>query len=174
MGLQIIRATDDQLTAIYSIMALAGEHMHRALNLSHWHPFPGTEPFIKRLGGHDVYAVYDENLLVGTFNISTIPEPYYTEDMSDYWIDASADATYFSGFALLPSHQQMGIGTYCMAFVDKIVKENTNHRYIRFDAVASHPKLVNFYSRLGYQKRGELPVKHLKVMCFEKDLQADS
>ena len=170
MDIKIERASTDQLTAVYSIMALAGEHMHRALNLSHWHPFPGTDRFIPRIEGHDVYGVYDDTLLVGTFNISTIPEPYYLEDMSAYWMDVSAPATYFSAFALLPSHQQMGIGSHCMAFVDKIVKEKTDHRYIRFDGVASHPKLLHFYSRLGYEKRGELPVNNTAVMCFEKDL----
>lgn len=170
MTIRIERATDDQLTAVYSIMALAGEHMHRALDLSHWHPFPGTDRFIPRLKGHDVYVVYEGDLLVGTFNISTIPEPYYTNDMSDYWMDVSADATYFSAFALLPSHQQKGIGTQCMAFVDKTVKEQTDHQYVRFDAVANHKKLIHFYSRLGYEQRGELPVRDTAVMCFEKDL----
>lgn len=173
MKIRIERATDDQYTAIYSVMALAGEHMHRALNLSHWHPFPGTDRFIPRLEGRNLYVVYADKLLVGTFNISNIPEPYYTDDMSAYWQDIAADATYFSGFALLPSHQQMGIGTQCMEFVDKTVKETTDHRYIRFDAVASHKKLLQFYTRLGYEQRGELPVGKVAVMCFEKDLQKE-
>lgn len=167
----IKQASEDQFPALYGVMALAGEHMHRALNLSHWHPFPPSDRFVSRLEGRDIYAVYDDRLLIGTFNISTIPEPYYHEDMSDYWMDQTAPASYFSGFGLLPSHQQKGIGTICMAFVDKTVREQTNHRYIRFDAVANHAKLLHFYSRLGYQQRGELPVANTAVMCFEKDLQ---
>lgn len=174
MDIKITRAQDDQINAIYSIMALAGEHMHRALNLSHWHPFPGTERFVERLDGHDIYVVYADDLLIGTFNLNTIGEPYYLDDMSDYWIDTAADATYFSAFALLPSHQQMGIGTQCMAFVDQTVQSNTNHRYVRFDGVANHSKLMKFYSRLGYEKRGELPVHNTSVMCFEKDLSKNS
>lgn len=170
MKIRIEHAEVDQLNAIYSIMALAGEHMHRALKLSHWHPFPGTEKLLPRFERRDVYAVYADDLLVGTFNISTIPEPYYLEDMSDYWMDATADATYFSAFALLPSHQQQGIGTRCMAFVDQTVKTQTDHRYLRFDAVANHKKLIHFYSRLGYEQRGVLPVRNTTVMCFEKDL----
>lgn len=174
MNITIKRADDDQFKALYSVMALAGEHMHRILKLSHWHPFPDSERFVKRLAGRDVYAVYADDLLIGTFNLSTLPEPYYLDDMSNYWIDCLAEATYFSGFALLPSHQQMGIGTQCMAFADKIVKTETNHRYIRFDGVANHTKLLQFYSRLGYEKRGELPVGSVSVMCFEKDLGTKS
>ncbi len=171
MDIRIERTNADQIKAVYSIMALAGEHMHRVLQLSHWHPFPGTERFIPRFEGHDIYGVYADDLLVGTFNVSTNPEPYYTDDMSAYWMDVKADATYFSGFALLPSHQQMGIGTQCMAFVDKTVREQINHRYVRFDAVANHSKLIHFYTRLGYEQRGELAVRNAAVMCFEKDLQ---
>lgn len=174
MNIKIERATTDQLTAVYSLMALAGEHMHRVLKLSHWHPFPGTDRFIPRIEGHEIYVVYTEELLVGTFNISTIPEPYFLDDMSAYWMDNSAPATYFSGFGILPSHQQMGIGTQCMAFADNIIREQTDHRYVRFDGVATHAKLLHFYSRLGYEKRGEIPVKNTAVMCFEKDLYKNS
>ena len=98
MNITIQPVEQDQLKAVYSIMALAGENMHRVLKLSHWHPFPDTEPFIRRLEGHAVYGVFDDELLIGTFNLSTIPEPYYLEDMSDYWMDTSSPATYFSAF----------------------------------------------------------------------------
>lgn len=84
MNIRIQRAEKDQLTAVYSIMALAGEHMHRVLKLSHWHPFPGTDRFIQRLDDHDVYGVYVEDLLVGTFNMSIHPEPYYLDDMAAF------------------------------------------------------------------------------------------
>jgi GNAT superfamily N-acetyltransferase len=174
VNIKIERANNDQSTAVYSILAIAGEHMHRVLNLSHWYPFPGTEHFIPRLEDRDIYVVYADEFLVGTFNISTKPEPYYLDDMSAYWMEPSAVATYFSGFAILPSHQQMGIGTQCMTFVDQFVKEQTSHRYIRFDGVANHPKLLHFYARLGYEERGELPVKNTAVMCFEKYLYNDN
>ncbi len=59
-GIRLERATAEQFTAIYGIMALAGEHMHRVLGLSHWYPFPPTERYLPHLEGREVYAVYAE------------------------------------------------------------------------------------------------------------------
>ena len=43
LNLSLRPATTDQFTALYAILALAGEHMHRALDLSYWHPFPSSD-----------------------------------------------------------------------------------------------------------------------------------
>lgn len=169
MSLSIRAAKSDELTAHYAIMALAGEHMHRVLGLSHWHPFPPSDRFIARIQGHEVFGVYEDDLMAGTFNISTIPEPYYRDDMSAFWRDASAPAMYFSGFALLPAFQQQRIGSWCMAQMEEMVQARGYQR-VRFDAVFQHKKLLHFYTRLGYRPCGELPVREgVSVMCFEKE-----
>lgn len=167
MNLEIKPATQDQYTAIYSIMALAGEHMHRVLGLSHWHPFLSSDRFIERIDDHEVFGVYADDLLVGTFNISTIPEPYYLEDMSDYWSRLDIPSMYFSAFALLPSHQQMGIGSWVMQEMDELVKAR-DFAQVRFDGVNTHEKLKGFYRKNGYQERGVLDLGRAQVMCFEK------
>jgi GNAT superfamily N-acetyltransferase len=168
MVLSIQPASEQQYTTLYGIMALAGEHMHRVLNLSHWYPFPNSDWFVKHCEGRNVYAVYQDELLVGTFMLSEKGEPYYTDDMSAYWRDASAPSLYFSAFALLPAFQQQGIGSWVMGEMDKMVVAQ-GHERVRFDAVANHPKLLYFYSRLGYRQCGELPVRNTAVMCYEKE-----
>ena len=167
MSLRIEKAEANQYTSLYGIMALAGEHMHRVLGLSHWYPFGASDWYIRHCEGRIVYAVYQDDFLAGTFMLSTLPERYYTDDMSEYWHDIHARSLYFSAFALLPSCQQQGIGTWVMGEMDKMVQVQ-NYPYVRFDGVASHPKLIHFYSRLGYRKCGELPVGNQSVMCFEK------
>lgn len=168
MTLTIRSAQPNEYTAHYAIMALAGEHMHRVLGLSHWHPFLSSVQFTERVAGREVFGVYSEALLVGTFNISTLPEPYYLDDMSTFWQDAAAPAMYFSAFALLPTFQQQGIGSWCMRQMDAMVQAR-GYQYVRFDAVFQHKKLLHFYTRLGYQPCGELTVREgVSVMCFEK------
>lgn len=167
MKLSLNIASPEQYTSLYGIMALAGEHMHRVLGLSHWYPFPSSERFIARLDGREIFGVYADQILVGTFNISTIPEPYYLEDMSDYWTHTDIPPMYFSGFALLPSYQQQGIGTWCLQEMDKMVQER-GFKQVRFDAVNTHEKLKHFYRRSGYQECGVLDLGHAAVMCFEK------
>lgn len=169
MELRIESAVDEQYTALISILAIAGEHMHRVLGLSHWYPFPTSDKMLPRFQGRDIQAVYADDYLVGTFSVGYLPEPYYLEDMSVYWQDTSAKAMYFSGFALLPSYQQQGIGTQCMEFAENLIRAQ-NIAYMRFDAVANHPKLFHFYSRLGFRQCGILPVGKQSVMCFEKAL----
>ena len=161
-------AAPHQYPAIYGIMALAGEQMHRVLKLSHWHPFPPTEEFIAHLEGRMVYAVFIGDFLVGTFNLGTVAVPDYQVDMSAYWQDASAEAMFFSSLALLPAFQQQGIGTWCMAQADRIAQEQ-GFRYMRFYALASHEKLMRFYTRLGYRQCGVLQRGDFRIMIFEKD-----
>ncbi|MGJ3239922.1 MAG: GNAT family N-acetyltransferase [Anaerolineae bacterium] len=160
-------ADESQYQALYGIMALAGEHMHRVWGLSHWHPFPPSDRFIAHFEGKEVFGIYEGSLLVGTFNISTQPEPYYPEDMSAYWSRLDLESMYFSAFALLPSHQQKGIGSWCMAHVDRMVQER-GFPQVRFDAVNTHPRLKTFYRKNGYQERGVLDLGRAQVMCFEK------
>lgn len=167
MNLSLQNADEEQYNAVYSIMALAGEHMHRVLGLSHWHPFLSSEQFAERLEGRDVFGVYSDDLLVGTFNLSTLPEPYYLEDMSEYWSHLDMPTIYFSAFALLPAYQQNGIGSWCMQNVDKMVQER-GFEQVRFDGVNTHEKLKSFYRKNGYQERGVLDLGRAQVMCFEK------
>lgn len=165
LSLQIVN--EEQYNAIYSIMALAGEHMHRVLGLSHWHPFISSERFAEHLKDKEVFGVYSDELLIGTFNISTMPEPYYLDDMSEYWSRLDMPTMYFSAFALLPAYQQSGIGSWCMQNVDKMVRER-GFEQLRFDGVNTHEKLKGFYRKNGYQERGVLDLGRAQVMCFEK------
>lgn len=123
--------------ALYGIMALAGEHMHRVLGLSHWHPFPPSNWFIKHCEGKEVFVVYEDEILIGTFNISTIPESYYLDDMSDYWTHFDIPSMYFSAFGILPAYQQQGIGSWVMSQVDKMVQER-GYEQVRFDGVDTY------------------------------------
>jgi len=165
--LSLQSATAEQYTTLHGIMALAGEHMHRVLGLSHWYPFPASDWFVKHCEGKEVFGIYADNILVGTFNISTQPEPYYLEDMSDYWSCVDVPSMYFSAFGILPAYQQQGIGSWTMAQVDKMIQER-GFEQVRFDAVNTHPKLKGFYLKNGYQACGVLDLGHAQVMCFEK------
>ncbi len=167
MNLEIKPATKEQYPSLYGIMALAGEHMHRVLGLSHWYPFPSSDRFIEHFDGKEVFGVYADELLVGTFNISTIPEPYYLEDMSGYWSRLDIPSMYFSAFALLPSYQQLGIGSWVLQEMDAMVKAR-DFAQVRFDGVNTHEKLKGFYRKNGYQERGVLDLGRAQVMCFEK------
>jgi len=162
--LRLELATENDIPAHYSILALCGEHMHRAQGMSHWYPFPDVDAIRRMAKDRNTYAVLNGNLLVGTMNLATIPLPY---DDGSQWDDASLSAYYFGGFGVLPSHWGQGIGTWCMAQVDQLTQAAGFDR-VRFDAVESNTKVNLFYERLGYIKQGVLAVGAQRVVCYEK------
>ncbi len=111
------------------------------------------------------------DLLVGTFNLGTMPEPYYLDDMSDYWQNLPRPPCISAVLRCCPRTSSRESESWCMAQADRIVQERGYH-YLRFDGVAHHERLMRFYSRLGYRPCGLLPVyEDISVMCFEKALQ---
>lgn len=162
-------AVPDQYAAVYSVLALAGEHMLRVLGMDHWHPFPPSTQFIQTMMKRQTYVIYENDVLVGTFGLSDHPESYYPADMTGYWAQPQAEAMYFTAFALLPGHQQQGIGRWSFGEMARIVKAQ-GHDLVRFDAVAHHEKLLGFYDTLGCLRRGTLDLGQVRVMLYEKVL----
>ncbi len=138
--------------------------MHRAQDMQHWYPFMPLEIFYKRVEGRDVFGVLSDTLLVATFNIG--PERFSYDDGS-VWTDADANALYFSGFGVLPSHWGQGIGRWVMAQVEQLAAER-GYDLLRFDGVSSNIKLLAFYDSLGYIRQGLISLGSVSVMCYEK------
>ena len=164
MKLSIKRMQADDLPALYGILSLCGEHMYRVQGLDHWYPFTTMEWFVEELLSKRYYGVFSDAMLVGTFTLSETPPVY---DISRYWADPQARAMYFIAFAILPSHQGQGIGTWCLNQVDEMMHRN-RHPYLRFDAEARNKPLLRYYEKLGYENRGLLESSWGKVVFFEK------
>lgn len=157
-------AADTDLAALVAILALAGEHMHRVQDMSHWYPFPPTERYEERAEGRQTYAVDAEGVLVATFDLSTRPERYHRMDQ---WPDGDVLAVYFGGFAVLPAFWGRGIGAAVVDAAEGIAAA-AGHRHFRFDAVASNRKLVEWYVELGFEATGAIELGTVAVTCFEK------
>lgn len=155
---------EDDLPALYGILAICGEHMARVRDMHKWYPFADFEWFAETLSGRDYYGVYGGEMLIGTFTLGEQPPAY---DDPSYWQVPAEPAWYFSAFAVLPPFQGRGVGRWCMAQVDAMTRAGA-YRSLRFDAVASDTELLRFYDRLGYERRGLLNVGTSTVMCYEK------
>ncbi|QPC82854.1 GNAT family N-acetyltransferase [Phototrophicus methaneseepsis] len=151
--------------ALYGILAIAGEHMHRTLGLAHWYPFRTYDRFLEMTDTGRLYAVYSDDLLVATFNLSTMPRSYYRMEM---WTDEAHKAFYLGGVGVLPSQQGQGVGKWLMGEVDRLCHEEEVEA-VRFDAVANHSRLLAFYDRLGYERRAFIPIDELRqLVAFER------
>jgi GNAT superfamily N-acetyltransferase len=155
------------LNAMHAILTLCGEYMHRAQAMHHWHPYSSFERWSARVDPARVYAVYDGDFLIGTFNLNDKPRDYQSRVA---WANPAHRAVYFGGFGLLPMYWGGGLGKYLMAEVDAIAVAG-GYDAIRFDGVASNAPLMRFYAKLGYEERGLLdltPAGWKPIMNFER------
>lgn len=155
------------LNAMHAILTLCGEHMHRAQDMHHWHPYSPFERWMSRVDPQRVYAVYDGDFLIGTFNLNDKPREYQTQVA---WANPAHKAVYFGGFGLLPTYWGGGLGKQLMTEVESIVIAG-GYQAMRFDGVASNAPLMRFYTKLGYEQRGVLdltPNGWKPIMNFEK------
>lgn len=164
MKLKLERIKIDVLPELYHIPVACGIHMYETLGLSHWYPFMSMPLFIKSCLGKNNYQVLLDGQPVGLFNLTPKSRSYYH---SGLWRNAKVNAFYFGNFAILPQHQGKGIGKWSMAQVDRITQE-VGYSAVRFDALAAHTRLVEFYEKLGYEKRGTVEGAKGDLMCFEK------
>lgn len=162
----IQKVSNEDIPAIHDLLQECGLYMYKSLNLNHWHPYMSLENFQQRVKTALVYGIYDNNKLIGTFNLSTNSRSYYTLDM---WQNPEAKAVYLGQLAIHPNYQGRKIGSWCLQEVEKIAHE-LGYQVIRFDCVERHPWLCKFYEKAGYGRRTivALPEPTGNVICFEK------
>lgn len=165
-NLDLVRLDPADLPAAYGILAIAGEHMHRVQNMSHWHPFPGVDHYRRRVQGRVVYGVTRRDVLVASFDLGEAPESYHDLDQ---WPDGDVPAVYFGGFAVLPAEWGLGVGRWAVAAAERQAITD-GHRHFRFDAVSSNPRLLSWYRELGFTPTGTITGGFGSVTCFEKIL----
>lgn len=168
MTLKIKKAETTDSATIYKILSLCGEHLATNLGLTHWFP-PYPKEFIeKNILERDVYLVYENEEIIGTFTLGITPVANY--DLTR-WQNPSSKAMYLNRLAILPSLQGNGLGNWCMEQIEAIACQN-GCKALRFDAI-NHPKLLTFYKKLGYQDLGLWQLSDARgqiwdVMLFEK------
>ncbi|MGJ3239406.1 MAG: GNAT family N-acetyltransferase [Anaerolineae bacterium] len=158
-------AHQDDLSAMHAILTLCGEHMYRTQGMHHWYPFRDLEQYIVETRTADIYAIYDDQALVGTFYVTATMRSWYA---SVKWANPDHRALYLGGFGVLPLAQGRGIGKWAMTQVDALAIAG-DYDALRFDGVASNQALLRFYERLAYDQRGLLATpRGSEVMVFER------
>lgn len=172
--LAIRKSGPDEVEPLHAILTQCGQDLQARFGLNHWVPPYPLELMRKSAQERDVYAIYDGAELVATFTTGTVPPPYYLTipGLWESWDAAGEPALYLNRLAVRPELQGRGIGTWCMKTIERMAQAE-GCKAVRFDAYDKHLKLLEFYDRLAYHRRGVFSFftklhGDTGMVCFEK------
>lgn len=166
MNLVLKKVDKIAITPLHSILVSCGKAMYEQLGLNHWYPFMNIEIFQRLMKTKDLYGIYQNEIAVATFNVSTEPRDYYSKKL---WLNSQEKALYLGQLAINPSIQGNGIGKWCMLQVEQIAYD-AGINLVRFDALDKHPWLKSFYKKLGYEECAIVKPGEWELTCFEKQI----
>jgi GNAT superfamily N-acetyltransferase len=167
--LSVERANSDHAHVLLDLFQQCTRDMIERQGLVNWRSWLENSPAWMReqIASMEMYTVLSNHQLVATFSFQYEPMRYY--DMS-LWQRPDQDALYLRRLAVLPIEQRHGIGAWCVQRFEQMAVEK-GFRTVRFDAYYRAEKLLAFYTRLGYERRGLITIKDdQSVVCFEKGL----
>ena len=149
MNYQIKEVKSEEIAIVHEIIKKCGERLKFEFGLSHWDPPYPIQLLRKDAKEKNVYAVTMGEQTLATFTVSTRPLPYYFPEL---WLHPNQKAVYVSHLAVLPERQGKGIGSWCMREIEQIAI-SWDCQAVRLDAYERYNKLLEFYDKLGYERR---------------------
>jgi GNAT superfamily N-acetyltransferase/ketosteroid isomerase-like protein len=156
------RTGADKVDELHGVLTKCGEDLKNQ-GLDHWDPPYPLVSLKKDAEERRVYTIRLDRKLAGTFTIGTEPLEYYDASI---WSSPEAEAIYACHLAILPELQGQGIGTWCMGEIERIAAEDG--LAVRLDGHEKHERLLHFYDKLGYERRGVVEDRGCPLVCFEK------
>lgn len=167
----IRKATKDDLDDVMLIIKACTKHMI-SKNIFQWNEkYPNIETFKNDIENENLYVLsLQNNELIGCVSITFEMDDFYkTID----WISPSKKNIYVHRLAVHPNNQGQGYAKIIMNFIEKKGIDNLCES-IRLDTFSMNNKNNTLYTKLGYQKLGQIYFRDQSEMpfnCFEKPLK---
>ena len=167
----IRKATKDDLDEVMLIIKACTKHMI-SKNIFQWNEkYPNIETFENDIGNENLYVLsLQNNELIGCVSITFEMDDFYkTID----WISPSKKNIYVHRLAVHPNNQGQGHAKIIMNFIEKKGVDNLCES-IRLDTFSMNNKNNTLYTKLGYQKLGQIYFRDQSEMpfnCYEKPLK---
>jgi GNAT superfamily N-acetyltransferase len=172
--LRIIRYEPDQVHILHEIITECGDDLKQRYGLIHWSPPYPIDHLRRNACDLNVYGVHHQNghgeQVIGTF---TVGQRGWTYD-DRLWSSPEHRPLYLGKLAIRPTYQGQGLGKWCVHKVEEFAQA-WKCQVVRFDAIAQHTRLIQFYQNLGYHVRGTRPIVDWRgleweIVYFEKVL----
>ena len=132
--------------------------------------YPNIETFKNDIINKNLYVLVLENEILGCVSITFEMDDFYKKID---WISNTNKNIYVHRLAIHPKYQGLGYAKKMMSFIENMGVENMCES-IRLDTFSMNEKNNNFYSRLGYEKLGQIYFRDQSDMpfnCYEKPLK---
>lgn len=130
--------------------------------------YPTLEIVEKDIAAGGMYSIFQNDELIGVIVMDEKQSPQY--EMVNWQLN-EAPILIIHRLAINPNLQGSGLGKQAMELAHQFAREH-HYKTIRLDAYKGNQSLLNFYSKLGYQSVGEIPLEYTAgpFVCFEKSI----
>ncbi|PIR43404.1 hypothetical protein COV24_03085 [candidate division WWE3 bacterium CG10_big_fil_rev_8_21_14_0_10_32_10] len=172
----IIHATEKNLDEVWLIISECAYWL-QSKGMNHWTECYTREVFLEKLRSEnfEVYLLSKKDPVVATITIGKKCPQYYIENeegvnyIPNFKDPESQEVLYITALGVRPKYQGRGYAKSLMTFAEQQAR-TTGVKYIRFDARGDYTKLVEFYTKLGYRIKGDMPDPDSPYLLFEKEI----
>lgn len=166
--LTIEKAKAAQLDTIFDIFTACKRAMEEERIFQWTEQYPAIGHIAADIESGYLYSLNSDGKSVGVINVSPVEEPEYK---AIAWEDKEGRILVIHRLAVHPSEQKKGYARKLMDFAEDHARQQ-GYTSIRLDAYSGNPRVLRFYERRGYEKRGEtyFPGRALPFYCYEKNI----
>ena len=110
--------------------------------------YPDRQSFVNDIKNSELYVYCIKDMIIGCVSICSLMDEVYSKVT---WKTNGKNSVYVHRLAVDPKHQQQGIGSKLMDFVENESKLN-GMKSIRLDTFSQNKVNQNFYEQRGYVK----------------------
>lgn len=166
--MKIEKATQKQLNEIFEIFIECKRAMENE-NVFQWtEQYPSIHHIANDIQNGHLYSINRKRKSLGVININNSIEPEYK---TINWSDSNGKFLVIRRLAVHPINQKKGLAKKLMDFAENFAIVN-GCTSIRLDAYSGNERVLRFYEKRGYQKRGEVSFsgRVLPFFCYEKEI----
>ena len=169
-NIYIRKAIQEDLDAVMEIIQSCTKDMI-SQKIFQWNDkYPNRETFFNDIENEDLLLLVQGNQLLGCVSVTNKMDDFYS---TIDWIAATKKNIYVHRLAIHPKYQGLGYAKRIMNYIENDAIEN-NYNSIRLDTFSMNKKNNNFYSKIGYEKLGQIYFRDQSDMpfnCYEKCLK---
>jgi GNAT superfamily N-acetyltransferase len=174
VDLEFELARPEHAKAIERMRSEVSLDLNEKLGQGHWSGISRIASIRERIAQGDPVVLRHKTLFVatrsseaiGSVSVSTWPPGFWKRE---FWREPKAIGLGVFDLAVFPEFHGQGVGRFLMEGAEGLAKDR-QIAYVRLDAYTVNPFSTGFYKAIGYEERGEIDVRGVGLVLFEKKM----